>query len=78
MGNGRAQSGVLRLCVGCRGHTHGNWCFLFNSFIRELEAGARSMVMKGADGAKLGGVANNSSVCDAERLAEAGKSGTIG
>lgn len=36
------------------------------------------MVMKGADGAKLGGVANNSSVCDAERLGEAGKSGIIG
>lgn len=36
------------------------------------------MVMKGADGAKLGGVANNSSARDAERLGEAGESGAIG
>lgn len=65
-------------CAWGTGDAHGNWCFLFNSFISELEAGTHSMVMKGADGAKLGGVANNSSACDAERLGEAGKSGTKG
>lgn len=65
-------------CAWGTGDVHGNWCFLFNSFISELEAGTHSMVMKGADGAKLGGVANNSSACDAECLGEAGKSGTKG
>lgn len=46
-------------CWAGAGGAGGNWCFLFNSFISELEAGTGSAVMKGADGAKLGGVANN-------------------
>lgn len=61
-------------CRGCAwgaGDARGDPWFLFNSFISELEAGARGMVMNGADGAPPGGVGNDGSVCDAERLGEA-------
>lgn len=78
MGASGARSGVLWLCMGCKGRTHSNWCFLFKSFISEPEAGTRHTAVRGSDGAKAGGGANNGAVCDAECPGEAGESGTIG
>lgn len=67
MGTAERRAGC-RGCAWGAGDTRGDPWFLFNSFISELEAGARGMVMNGADGAPPGGVGNNGSVCDAERL----------
>lgn len=42
-------------CVWGGGGLHGNQCFLFNSFISELEAGRGSMGVSIAGGAQPGG-----------------------